>query len=133
MSDECRNCGGGPAVECADCVQCDTDQIAGLKSQLAKSREAARGSEEIAEIVYGLLSDDDFQPAYDQRNFMCGPALRGGLERIQDVLARARRVLAETGKDDAECLNCEETLSEHPTVVCNNFESRGSERAGEGE
>ncbi len=49
---------------------------------------------EAREILDDLLNSDDFQPAYDQRNFMCGPPLRGGIERALAAVATLETDLA---------------------------------------
>ncbi len=49
---------------------------------------------EALEIIIETIEDEDFQPLFDQKNFMVGLALLGNLNRIHDAIVKAAAELA---------------------------------------
>lgn len=74
--------------------------IASLEAELAhlrKVEEAARPHiEEALEVLIGAIEDQDFQPCFDQENFMVGPSLLGHLSRAYDAVLKVRTALGDS-------------------------------------
>jgi len=56
--------------------------------------------DEAIRLLEEALNDGDFQPAYHPRNFTCGPALRGTIERALAELESSTRKLRELEAND---------------------------------
>ncbi len=93
------------SVPCPHCIIEDLEgkladseaACAGLAGTFDTLRDRAKVIEELEgklceskTLIDEALGDDDFQPCFDQRNHMVGPALRGTLERAAAALDTAR-------------------------------------------
>lgn len=76
------------------------DRFKALKAETAGLRLQAT---EAMLLLQEAIESEDFQPAYAQVNFMCGPALLGTLTRAFDALCPPKATTAEhEGEEDRD-------------------------------